>query len=146
PALAGEAIAYATLAATEAASRSAYEDSCTHLERALATADAADVLPEKRLDLRLALADARHRAGRSAAARASWLAGAGLARTLAGPAALARAALGLHRLGARTGSPEPVVRGLLTEADAALSTAVLSTMDDLVPVRALVLAALAREA
>lgn len=119
PAAAADAVRYGSLAAAEAAARLSYEDACAHLERALVAADLADdVAAAQRLALLLSLADARYRAGRAGPARDSYRDAAALARAGDDAVALARAALGLHGLGVRAGTGDPVTTALLEEAAA----------------------------
>jgi tetratricopeptide (TPR) repeat protein len=125
-----EAVTYSVRAAAQAAARLAYEDACAHLERAVRVA------PD-RLELLLDLGDARYRAGRAEPAREAFHEAATLARDAGNGPALAQAALGTHRLGARSGRHNPQTTALLEEA------AKLSDVDG--STRALVLAALARD-
>jgi hypothetical protein len=127
---AAEAVTYSIQAAAQAAARLAYEDVCVHLERAVGVAS-------DRLDLLLDLGDARYRAGQGEPAREAFHEAATLARDAGNGPALARAALGTHRLGARSGRHNPQTTALLEEA------AARSDVDG--SNRALVLAALARD-
>jgi len=121
---------YSVAAAREAAARLAYEEAVRHWEHAAAAADAR---PADRTGALLELADARRRAGQGQAAGQAYLRAAVLARgdeTLVpprppredmarnapDPAALARAALGLHAIGTRTWWPPDQVVALLCEA------------------------------
>ena len=115
---AAEAARYSALAGDDAAGRLAYEDASAHFERALTALD--DTAGAERLNLLLRLGAAHHGAGRAADARASYRAAADAARALADPSALATAALGAQRLGARTGTLDADVDALLAEAIAAL--------------------------
>ena len=108
-----EAWEYSVAAAREAAARLAYEEAVRHWEHAAAAADAR---PEDRTGALLELADARRRAGQGQAAGQAYLRAAGLARNARDPAALARAALGLHAIGTRTWWPPDQVVALLSEA------------------------------
>ncbi|HEY7489459.1 MAG TPA: AAA family ATPase [Streptosporangiaceae bacterium] len=138
PAAVPQAIRHAALAAAQAAGRLAYEEACTHLDRALTAADLAPDTPAaQRLALLLDLADARYRAGHGPSARDAYRRAADVARSIGDDAALARAAIGMHHLGVRAGSRNPETSALLEEA------AALAGTDR--RVHALVLAALARD-
>jgi tetratricopeptide (TPR) repeat protein len=100
-------------AAREAGARLAYEEAVRHWEYAAAATDAR---PADRTGVLLELADARRRAGQGQAAGQTYLRAAGLARAAKDPAALARAALGLHAIGTRTWWPPDQVVALLSEA------------------------------
>ncbi|HXJ28258.1 MAG TPA: hypothetical protein VNH17_21250, partial [Streptosporangiaceae bacterium] len=104
---------YSVAAAREAAARLAYEEAVRHWEHAAAAADAR---PADRTGALLELADARRRAGQGQAAGQAYLRAAELARNAQDPAALARAALGLHAIGTRTWWPPDQVVALLSEA------------------------------
>ncbi|HEX5291699.1 MAG TPA: AAA family ATPase, partial [Streptosporangiaceae bacterium] len=104
---------YSVAAAREATARLAYEDAVRHWEHA---ATAADARPADRTGALLELADARRRAGQGQAAGQAYLRAAELARSAHGPAALARAALGLHAIGTRAWWPPDQVVALLSEA------------------------------
>jgi AAA ATPase domain len=104
---------YSVAAAREAAARLAYEEAVRHWEHAAAAADAR---PADRTGALLELADARRRAGQGHAAGQAYLRVAELARSAQDPAALARAALGLHAIGTRTWWPPDQVVALLSEA------------------------------
>jgi hypothetical protein len=104
---------YSVAAAREAAARLAYEEAVRHWEYAAAATDAR---PAERTGVLLELADARRRAGQGQAAGQAYLRAAGLARAAEDPAALARAALGLHAIGTRTWWPPDQVVALLSEA------------------------------
>ena len=103
-------------AAQEAAARLADEDACAEYERALGFAVDADT----RLELLLALGHAQYRCGRAAAARGSFRSAADLARERKDPDGLARAALGWHRVGVRSGTADRRGVALLDEALALL--------------------------
>ena len=104
---------YSVAAAIQAAARLAYEEAVRHWEHAVAATDAR---PAERTGALLELAEARRRAGQGEAAAQAYLRAAGLARTGKDPAALARAALGLHAIGTRTWWPPDQVVALLSEA------------------------------
>ena len=127
---------YSVAAAREAAARLAYEEAVRHWEHAAAAADAR---PADRTGALLELADARRRAGQGQAAGQAYLRAAGLARNAQDPAALARAALGLHAIGTRTWWPPDQVVALLSEALDAFGS---ESGDD--PLRLHVMASLSR--
>jgi tetratricopeptide (TPR) repeat protein len=121
---------YSEAAAIQAAARLAYEEAVRHWEHAVAATDAR---PAERTGALLELADARRRAGQGQAAGQAYLRAAALARgdetlilprppredmarNAQDPAALARAALGLHAIGTRTWWPPDQVVALLSEA------------------------------
>jgi len=144
---------YSVAAAGEAAARLAYEEAVRHWEHAAAAADARAA---DRTGALLELADARRRAGQGQAAGQAYLRAAALARgdetlipprppredmarNAQDPAALARAALGLHAIGTRLWWPPAEVITLLSEALDALGP---GEIDD--PLRLRVMASLAR--
>lgn len=100
PALRSAAVRHSRAAAAAAAARLAFADAVGHLERILPLLDTDAAT---RLDVLLELGEARRKAGRLALARATYLDGAALARVTDDQARLARAALGLHAVGAKTG-------------------------------------------
>jgi tetratricopeptide (TPR) repeat protein len=106
---AAEAADWSRQAGAEAVARLAYEDACGHFERAL-------VAVPGDLATLLDLGAAQHRSGRRDAARATFLAAAGGARTAGDAEPLARAALGVQRLGVRAGMADPEAVALLAEA------------------------------
>jgi hypothetical protein len=128
------------MAAGEATARMAHEEAASHWERALRVLDAVpEAATPRRADLLLELGEARRRAGDLAGAREGYLRAAELARR--GPDAdrLGRAALGLHAVGSRSWpSHADQLVAVLEEARAALG-------DQDAPLRARVLAGLARE-
>ena len=135
---AAEAVRWSGLAAREAAARFAFEDARDHAERAVAALDLVEQPdPAARLELLGDLAEARALAGDGRGARATHLEAAALARRLGHDAGLARAAVGIHALGAPTGSARDQQLALLGEAAA--------MVDRPTPLRARVLACLARE-
>jgi len=136
---AARAVHWSVLAAREAAARLAFEDARDHAERALAALDLVDQPgPTARLELLGDLAEARALAGDGPGARTTHLEAAALARRLDDGAGLARAAVGVHALGAPTGAARDEQLALLGEAAAALA-------GERTPLRARVLACLARE-
>ena len=104
---------YSVTAAREATARLAYEEAVRHWEHAVAATDAR---PAERTGALLELAEARRRAGQGEAAAQAYLRAGELARNAQDPAALARAALGLHSIGTRTWWPPDQVVALLSEA------------------------------
>jgi hypothetical protein len=117
PAVRSAAVRHSRAAAAAAAARLAFADAVGHLERALPLLDTDAAT---RLDVLLELGEAQRKAGRLALARASYLDGAALARDRADHARLARAALGLHAVGAKTGpsAEREQTIGLLQQAAA----------------------------
>ena len=139
PTAAAEAIAWCRRAAEDAVDRLAAKHAVRYYHRALGVLDAGRLTaPADRVPLLLGLADAQVRAGDTAAARAVFGEAAALARRCGDAQSLARAALGVHDLGAPTGlsHAEPIT--LLTEAASALA----GTGSPLLPQ---VLASLARD-
>ena len=100
PAVRSSAVRHSRAAAAAAAARLAFADAVGHLERVLPLLDTDAAT---RLDVLLELGEARRKAGRLPLARATYLDGAALARARADDPRLARAALGLHAVGAKTG-------------------------------------------
>jgi tetratricopeptide (TPR) repeat protein len=90
-------------AAADATERLAFEDAVTLLERALSLADLAGLDGHTRLGLLLDVADARRLAGRLAPAAATYRDAFSVARQLGDYNAEARAAIGLHLAGVKTG-------------------------------------------
>jgi hypothetical protein len=134
------AVRYAGLAAAEATRRLAHEEAARHWARALEVLDGSPLAdPGRRTGLLLELAAARRRAGDLPGSRQACLRAAELARGAGDAPGLARAALSLQAVGVR--SRPSLVHELvpvLEEAAAALG-------DRDRPLRARVLAALARE-
>ncbi len=141
-ALAGEtekAIRYASLAARQATASLAYSEAVGHYERALHVLDLAPYPTESdRAELLLELSGARWRSGDRAAARVEVDRAIAFARQTGRGDVLARAALGLHRLGGISGVEDNERLRLLEEANLALG-------DEETPLRARLLAALAKE-
>ena len=100
PAVRSAAIRHSRAAAAAAAAPLAFADAVGYLERVLPLLDTDAAT---RLDVLLELGEARRKAGLLALARATYLDGAALARAGADDPRLARAALGLHAVGAKTG-------------------------------------------
>jgi len=100
PALRSAAVRHSRAAAADAAARMAFTDAAAHLERALSLLDSDSAT---RVDVLLELGEARRKAGQLALARATYLDAAALTQAGGGHADLARAALGLHAVGAKTG-------------------------------------------
>jgi len=99
----GLAVRYSREAAADATQRLAFEDAVTLLERALSLADFARLDGRTRLGLLLAVADARRLAGRLSLAADTYRDTFSAARQLGDHDAAARAAIGLHLAGAKTG-------------------------------------------
>jgi predicted ATPase len=118
PALRSAAVRHCRAAAADATSRLAFADAAAHLERALSFLDTDSAT---RLEVLLELGAARRKAGRLALARTAYLDGAALAQSGGDHAGLARAALGLHAVGAKTGPSaerEQAIRLLQQAAEA----------------------------
>ncbi|MGH7805602.1 MAG: ATP-binding protein, partial [Candidatus Binatia bacterium] len=123
-----KAVEYATCAAEHALRSFAYQEAGDHYERALGLLEESGAAEDRsRCELRLALGEARSKAGDAPEARASFLAAADSARRLASrtkdaASLLARAALGLGGVWLVTGIGvvDEVLRDLLEEALAAL--------------------------
>jgi tetratricopeptide (TPR) repeat protein len=118
-----KAIDYSVRAGERALKLVAYEEAAGHFERALQVyglRDRADV--PRRCDLLLSLGTAQSRAGDARAARETFLRAAGVARKLAAPDRLARAALGYGAGmgGFEFGRVDDGLVALLTESRAAL--------------------------
>ena len=136
---AADAVRHSQQAASEAAGQLAFEDAAGHLRRALAALDLADRPdPAVRLDLLLSLGSTLDRAGDANDARQVLGEAADLARQLSNTAGFARAAIGIHRLGALSGLSRDHTLRLLEEAGRGLA-------GHASPLRARVLASLARE-
>ena len=101
----------------------AFAESAGHLERVRLAAETNGVTfdPGTLVDLLVMEADARLRAGDPGTARVLLERARRLARDWAGPDRLAAVALGVQRLGARTGMPRHEVVSLLEEACTALA-------------------------
>jgi AAA ATPase domain len=97
------AVRYSREAAADATQRLAFEDAVTLLERALSVAAVARLDGHTRLGLLLDVADARRLAGRLSLAAATYRDTFSVARQLGDDAAAARAAIGLHLAGVKTG-------------------------------------------
>ena len=110
----GGALPYVRRAAADANARMAYEEAAAHLAEGVRLAGLAGE-PETKLDLLLDLGDAHRSAGDLGEARSRYLDAADAARRLGDTAALARAALGIHHLGAATWSSHAETISLLEE-------------------------------
>ena len=140
PAQRSAAVRHSRAAAADAAARLAFADAVAHLERVLPLLDTdTDTDAATRVDVLLELGEARRKAGRLALARATYLDAVSLARARGDHAGLARAALGLQAVGAKTG---PSVEREQTIAMLEQAAAATALTDDLA---ALVSAALARD-
>ena len=141
PAAAVAAIEYGLAAAVDAGAHLAFEDAVALLERLLTVLD---TRPEpdvrQRIDVLLALAESRRLSGRLAQARATFCEAAEAARRLGDGGALARAAIGVHNVGAKTGASQE-----REETVDLLEEAVRRTVGQSANVRARVQAALARD-
>jgi predicted ATPase len=136
PALRCAAIRHSRAAAADAAARLAFADAAAQLERVLPLLDTDSA---SRLDVLLELGEARRKAGRLALARATYLDGAALAQAGGDDARLARAALGLHAVGAKTGPSAEREQTIALLQQAARTTGLTGEL------AALVSAALARD-
>jgi hypothetical protein len=124
PDVAADAVRYSAAAAAEATALVGHEEACRHYERALRALDllngfAGSDLPSRR-ELLLGLAGASERAGDSDRARTSYRQVAELARRDGDGIGLARAALGVRGLGARSDVSYAETIGMLTDAADAL--------------------------
>jgi predicted ATPase len=136
PAVRSAAVRHSRAAAADAVTRMAFADAVAHLERALTLLDTDAAT---RVDVLLELGEAGRKAGRLALARTTYLDAAALARTGSDHARLARAALGLQAVGAKTGPSAEREQTIAMLQQAAGATGLT---DDLA---ALVNAALARD-
>jgi tetratricopeptide (TPR) repeat protein len=120
---AAKAADYARRAGRRAARQLAYEEAARYFQQALDLQDGRPPERQARCELLLALGSARRRSGAIGAARAAFEEAAALARELAAPRLLARAALGYTgALGGPTmpAQTDPVVVTMLEEALQAL--------------------------
>jgi hypothetical protein len=115
PALRSAAVRHSRAAAADAAARLAFADAAAHLERTLPLLETDS---GTWVDVSLELGEARRKAGRLALARASYLDAAAVARARGDQAGLARAVLGLHAVGSKTGlsAEREQIIGLLQQA------------------------------
>jgi DNA-binding winged helix-turn-helix (wHTH) protein/tetratricopeptide (TPR) repeat protein len=111
-----KAIRYGTRAAERATQLLAYEEATAHYERALQALDLTASDEVERCRLLLALGEAQSRSGEREKSRSTFQRAAGLARTLARPADLARAALGFGGRGEMGMPRDDVLLALLDEA------------------------------
>jgi DNA-binding SARP family transcriptional activator/tetratricopeptide (TPR) repeat protein len=109
---------YALRAGERSLAQLAYAEAAAILARGLEALGDED--PERRVELLLALGDARGRAGAPQTARAAFDEAAAGARALGDPELLARAALGLAGIGVAIAPAREHVRALLEEALAAV--------------------------
>jgi tetratricopeptide (TPR) repeat protein len=134
-----EAVRRSEQAAAEAVGQLAFEDAAGHLRRALVALPLADRPdPGLRLDLLLSLGGALDHAGDATSARQTLVEAADLARQLGDDDKFARAAIGIHRLGALSGLSRHQNVRLLEEAARGVA-------GQASPLRARALAALAGE-
>ena len=138
-AAAPDALRFSLAAAREATARLGHEDACRHYEHALRALDMLETPDEaERTSVLLELAAAADRAGDGVGARERFRDAAASARRAGDPAGLARAAIGTHGLGTRSGMVRSDTIDLLAEAAAALPP-------DAASLRVRVLAALAMQ-
>lgn len=109
----GDAVDFSILAAREATSSLGHNDAADHYQRAL---DLLDTNDERRLAILLDLAAARERAGASEPARQCYREAADEARRAGDSVTLGRVAVGMQRLGHRSGAQNAEVLDLLREA------------------------------
>lgn len=128
---------YALGAAAQALGQLAYEDAAGHAERALAALDGAPLATTTRIELLLALGEARLRAGELGASRDAFARAAALAASAGSAEQHARAALGHSGLG--------VTLLAVREDTVALLERSLELLDPDAPLRPRVLARLAIE-
>jgi tetratricopeptide (TPR) repeat protein len=118
-----EALDASLRAAREATARLAYDDACRHYERAIGLAEEADLdaaIEVSRRSILLELAAAYARAGKLDLARRCYVDVARISSIGAAASdavGLARAALGMHELGQRSGTRSPELVTLLRRAD-----------------------------
>ena len=133
-----KAVSWSARAAEEAMGQLAFDDAAGHYERALQASEHDSAATKTgRLALQLGLAEALTKAGEGDRARAVLAAVVGAARASGANEELAAAALGIDKLGTRSGISDPHGEALLQEALAGLPE------EDPRP-RSLVLGALAR--
>jgi len=111
-----EAVRWMRLAARDASRRLAYDEAARHWRRVLGAMEAGAGEPAERVDALLELGDAARRAGDGEAGLAACERAADLARRAGDAAALARAALGIHAAGTRTGESPAALIALMEEA------------------------------
>jgi len=119
PAAQDEAIDCSLRAAREATARLGHDDACGHYRRALALLEDADA---HRMDVELEFAAALSRAGRSDDAMHRYQKAAEFSTARDDGVGIARAALGMHSLGHRSGARDSVVLTLLRDADRRLTS------------------------
>ena len=137
-----DAFDYSVLAAREATARLGHHDACLHYRRALHLLDGFDTADsaDQRSDVTLELGDALERSGRAGDAGQQYREAAVAAGARGDAVRLARAALGLHALGHRSGGESAEVLKLLHAADR-----LLQERGSPLALRSQVTAALARE-
>ncbi len=114
-----DAAVYSIRAARQATARLGHDDACSHYQRALTLLDGDD---PGRVGVLLELAAAQDRNGSADGARARYRDAADAARKAGDAVTLARAALGMQALGARSGAHSAEVLDLLGEADVLLAS------------------------
>ncbi|HZR83950.1 MAG TPA: AAA family ATPase [Candidatus Binatia bacterium] len=117
---AARAAEYATRAAARALALLAYEDAVAHYARAIDAVELRGGDPARTLELRLALGDARWRAGDFAGARAAFETAARMARAAGDAVAFGRAAVGYSHATPEVGAVHVRLVELLEEALATL--------------------------
>ena len=133
------AVEHSQHAAAEATRQLAFADAAAHLRRALAALQLADRPdPQTRFEVLLSLGVALDQSGDATAAHDVLVEATDLARQLGDTDGFARAAIGIHRLGALSGLARDRTIRLLEESVSTLA-------DRATPLRARTLASLARE-
>ena len=133
------AVEHSQHAAAEATRQLAFADAAAHLRQALAALQSADRPdPQTRFEVLLSLGAALDQSGDATAAHAVLVEATDLARQLGDTDGFARAAIGIHRLGALSGLARDRTIRLLEESVSTLA-------DRPTPLRARTLASLARE-
>ena len=133
------AVEHSQHAAAEATRQLAFADAAAHLRRALAALQLADRPdPQTRFEVLLSLGAALDQSGDATAAHDVLVEATDLARQLGDTDGFARAAIGIHRLGALSGLTRDRTIRLLEES-------VSTPADRAIPLRARTLASLARE-
>ena len=113
------AVRYGREAAADATARLAFDDAAATLTRALETMDSARPEPGVRLALVLEVGGARRAAGQLGLAAAAYHDAYSVAQHLGDPESQARAVIGLHQIGVKTGpSPERDAQAALLQATA----------------------------
>ncbi len=113
-----DALEYTLLAAREATARLGHEDACAHYLRALQIIEerGAPGTAGERTEILLQLAASHERTGKSGLAMQRFVQAADASRAAGDAVGLARAALGIHTLGHRSGAQNAKLVDLLREA------------------------------